>query len=191
MEMEIDADSRQVRKALAGDVGAYGELVDRYRRRIYNLAYRMLGDPERAEDAAQEAFIRAYRGLRHYRPTGKFSSWLYATATNVCIDRLRKRPFAAASIDAPDWRPVASEDEGADPEAAAGRSEVQEQVHGALGRLPDNQRLAISLVHLQGLSYEEAGEIMGQPVGTVKSHAHRARAALKRHLTPYVQEQAP
>ncbi len=188
--METDTDSRLVGQTLAGDMKAYGELVERYRRRVYNLAYRMLGDPERAEDAAQEAFIKAYKGLRHYRPTGKFSSWLFATASNVCIDRLRKRPFASASIDDPNWRPVASDDAESDPADAADRGETQAAVHTALGRLPENQRLAVTLVHLQGLSYEEASEIMEQPVGTVKSHAHRARSTLKRFLIPHMQESA-
>ena len=72
--MEFDADDRLVQRTLAGDPETYGDLVDHYRKRVYNLAYRMLGDRERAEDAAQEAFIRAYRGLKGYRPSGRFSS---------------------------------------------------------------------------------------------------------------------
>jgi RNA polymerase sigma-70 factor (ECF subfamily) len=187
--MQFDEDDRLVRRTLAGDLKAYGALVDRYRKRVYNLAYRMLGDRERAEDAAQETFIRAYRGLRGYRPNGRFSAWLFAAAAHLCIDRLRQRPFAQASLDEPTGRPDPTDDAvDVDPPAAYGRSETQQQVHRALGRLPDSQRLAIALVHLQGLSYEEAAEVMGVPVGTAKSHAHRARHALKRLLTPYVQE---
>jgi len=187
--MEFDADDRLVQQTLAGDLEAYGALVDRYRKRVYNLAYRMLGDRERAEDAAQEAFIRAYRALKSYRPTGRFASWLFATASHLCIDRLRQRPFAQASLDEPGLRPdPAEEGVSADPPAAYGRTETQAHVHQALGRLPHTQRLAIALVHLQGLSYEEAAEVMGCPVGTVKSHAHRARNTLKRLLTPYMQE---
>ncbi len=186
--MALDADDRLVQRTLAGDLRAYGAIVDRYRGRIYNLAYRMLGNRERAEDAAQEAFIRAYRGLRGYRPSGKFASWLFATASNVCIDRLRQRPFACASTDESGWRDVPANGPSSSPAAAYERGEVQDQVHQALGRLPDVQRLAVSLVHIQGLSYDEAAEVMGQPVNTVKSHAHRARKTLKRLLGPYVQE---
>ena len=186
--MELDTDDRLVQRTLAGDLKAYGALVDRYRRRVYNLAYRMLGDRERAEDAAQESFIRAYRGLQGYRPSGRFSSWLFATASNLCIDRLRQKPFAAVSLDEPGVPTAPAEGSDANPPAAYERSETQEHVHRALGKLPPNQRLTIALVHLQGLSYEEAAEVMGVPVGTVKSHAHRARHALKRLLTPYVQE---
>jgi RNA polymerase sigma-70 factor (ECF subfamily) len=186
----LDADDRLVQSTLAGDLKAYGALVDRYRGRIYNLAYRMLGDRDRAEDAAQEAFIRAYRGLKRYRPSGKFAAWLFATASNVCIDRLRQRPFASASTDETGWRDVPANGPGSGPTAAYERSEVQGQVHQALGRLPHVQRLAVTLVHIQGLSYDEAAEVMGQPVNTVKSHAHRARKTLKRLLGPYVQEGA-
>ncbi|MBM3475203.1 MAG: sigma-70 family RNA polymerase sigma factor [Armatimonadetes bacterium] len=189
--MEFDADDRLVHQTLAGDLKAYGALVDRYRKRVYNLAYRMLGDRERAEDATQEAFIRAYRGLRSYRPSARFASWLFSTTSHVCIDHLRRRPFAAVSIDEPGVRPATAEGIDADPPAAYGRTETQAQVHHALGRLPDTQRLAIALVHLQGLSYEDAAEVMGCPVGTVKSHAHRARTTLKRLLTPQFQECVP
>jgi RNA polymerase sigma-70 factor (ECF subfamily) len=186
----LDADDRLVQRAVAGDLRAYGAIVDRYRSRIYNLAYRMLGDRDRAEDAAQEAFIRAYRGLRSYRPSGKFAPWLFATASNVCIDRLRQRPFASSSTDDPAWREAPANGTESSPAAAHERGEVQRQVHEALGRLPDVQRLAVSLVHLQGLSYDEAAEVMGQPANTVKSHAYRARKTLKRLLGPYVQEGA-
>jgi len=185
-----DADDRLVQKTLAGDLKAYGAIVDRYRGRIYNLAYRMLGDRDRAEDAAQEAFIRAHRGLQGYRPSGKFGAWLLATASNVCIDRLRQRPFVAASTDDPAWRETPAHGVSTSPSAAYGRTETQQQVHVALGRLPDVQRLAVTLVHIQGLSYDEAAEAMGQPANTVKSHAHRARRTLKRLLGPYVQEGA-
>lgn len=186
----LDADDRLVQRAVAGDLRAYGAIVDRYRSRIYNLAYRMLGDRDRAEDAAQEAFVRAYRGLESYRPSGRFAGWLLATASNVCIDHLRRRPFASVSTDELGWREVTANGGASSPAAAHERGEVQRQVHQALGRLPDMQRLAVSLVHLQGLSYDEAAEVMGQPVNTVKSHAHRARKTLKRLLGPYVQEGA-
>ena len=188
--MALDTDDRLVQKTLAGDLKAYGAIVDRYRSRIYSLAYRMLGDRDRAEDAAQEAFIRAYRGLERYRLSGKFGAWLFATASNVCIDRLRQRPFAAASTDDPAWRETPARGASVSPPAAYGRSEIQQQVHGALGRLPHAQRLAVTLVHIQGLSYDEAAEVIGQPVNTVKSHTHRARKTLKRLLGPYVQEGA-
>ncbi len=193
--MQPDTDDRLVQKALAGDLGAFGEIVNRYRTRIYNLAYRMLGDRERAEDAAQDVFIRAHDALDTYRPQGgrrphRFASWLFSIASHRCIDLLRRRPFASASIDSPTWPPMPAEGHNAAPDAAYHRTEMQERVHTAIGRLPDAQRLAIALVHLQGLSYEEAAEAMSQPVGTVKSHIHRGRARLKKLLGPYMQEGA-
>jgi len=186
--VQPDTDDSLVQKTLEGDLGAYGELVNRYRSRIYNLAYRMLGDRERAEDAAQDAFIRAHSALETYKPPDRFASWLYSIASHRCIDLLRKRPFASASIDSPSWRPVAAEGREANPGASHDGAEAKERVHEALGRLPDTQRLAIALIHLQGLSYDEAAEAMGKPVGTVKSHVHRGRAQLKKLLTPYVEE---
>ena len=188
--MQSDPDDRLVQRTLAGELGAFSVLVDRYRTRAVNLAYRMLGDRERADDAAQEGFVRAYRSLRTYRPCGKFRSWLLATVSHVCIDWLRQRPFAAASLDAAGADRARAEGSEADPQAAYGQAEVQERVHAALGRLPEAQRLAIVLTHLQGLSYEEAGEVMRQPVNTVKSHAHRGRARLRLLLSDYVEEEA-
>jgi RNA polymerase sigma-70 factor, ECF subfamily len=187
--VQLDADDRLVQRTLAGELEAFSVLVDQYRTRAVNLAYRMLGDRERADDAAQEAFVRVYRALRRYRPCGKFRSWLLATVSHVCIDHLRRKPFQAASLDEMGVDPAAL-GTGHDPQAAYGQAETQARVHAALGRLPEPQRLAIVLTHLQGLSFEEAGEVMGQPVNTVKSHAHRARARLKMLLTDYVQESA-
>ena len=191
--MEPDIDDRLVQRTLAGDLGAFGEIVNRYRTRIYNLAYRMLGDRERAQDAAQDVFIRAHDALGTYRPSGgrgphRLASWLFSIASNRCIDLLRRKPFASASIDSPEWQPVHAEGHNANPDTAYDRTETQQRVHAALGRLPDTQRLAIALIHIQGLSYDEAAEAMALPVGTVKSHVHRARARLKRLLASYVQE---
>ncbi|MFQ5810289.1 MAG: RNA polymerase sigma factor [Armatimonadota bacterium] len=186
--MQPDTDDALVQQTLAGDLGAFGEIVNRYRTRVYNLAYRMLGDPERAEDAAQDAFIRAHDALDTYKPPGRFPSWLFTIASNRCIDLLRRRPFASASLDAPEWQEAPADDLADEPETAHDRTETQQRVHAALGRLSDRQRLAVALIHLQGFSYEEAAEAMCQPVGTVKSHVHRARARLKTLLTSYVEE---
>ncbi|MFQ6133751.1 MAG: RNA polymerase sigma factor [Armatimonadota bacterium] len=183
-------DDLLVQRTLSGDTGAFEMLVDRYRTRVYNLAYRMVGDRDRADDLAQDAFIRAYRGLGTYRPGRKFSSWLFAIASNLCVDALRQRPFAAQSLDDPAGHPLPAEGRS-DPQADYHRREMQQRLHGVMGRLPHAQRLATTLVHLQGMSYEEAAEVMGQPVGTVKSHAHRARGRLKQMLAPYMEEAAP
>ena len=186
--MQLDPDDRLVQRTLAGDLGAFGMLVDRHRTGCVNLAYRMLGDRERADDAAQEAFVRVYRALKGYRPCDKFRSYLLAATSRVCLDLLRKRPFAAASLEAIGKESTGNR--GDDPQAAYGQAEMQGRVHAALGRLPEAQRLAIVLTHLQGLSYEEASEAMEQPVNTVKSYAHRGRARLRTLLADYVEENA-
>ncbi len=191
MSLQAGPDDALVGKALAGDTAAFRVLVDRHRTRVVNLAYRMLGDRQGAEDVAQDVFLRAYRALGTYRPGGSFVRWLLAIASNRCIDELRRRPFVATTgQEAWETHARAALPQG-EPAAAYQRREVQARVHGALGELPHAQRLAVVLVHLQGLSYEEAAEIMRRPVGTVKSHVHRARARLRKLLAPYVEEESP
>ncbi len=186
--MPQEDDDRLVARALSGDTAAFEAIVNRYRKPIYNLAYRMLGTHDRADDAAQEAFVRAYTRLKTYRPGGRFSAWMFAIASNLCIDSLRRTPFAADSLNDADGEQATIANGAPGPAATYQRREMQTRVHHALGRLPDAQRLALALVHLRGLSYQEAAEAMGQPVNTVKSHVHRARTRLKTLLTPYMEE---
>lgn len=186
--MAEESDDLLIQRTLHGDVDAFGVIVERYRSRVFNLAYRMLGDRDRADEAAQEVFVRAYTGLGSYRPSGSFSSWLLSIAANLCIDLLRQEPFAAVPIDNPEAVAKAVAGAASDPHAAYGRTETQQLTHNALGRLPDMQRLVIVLVHIHGMSYQQAAEVLGQPVGTVKSHAHRGRARLKRLLAPHMEE---
>jgi len=182
-----EPDDVLIQRTQVGDLTAFGTIVDRYRTRIYNLAYRMLGDRDRADDVAQEVFIRVYKALGTYRMCGTFSTWLFAIAVNVCTDALRQKPVATTPIDSSEGGP-AHESGGTDPHSAYQRSEMQERIQNAMGRLPDQQRLIIALIHLQGHSYEEVAQIMRQPIGTVKSHAHRARARLKTLLAPCMEE---
>ena len=182
------SDEQLVSRTLRGDSHAFSALVDRHRGRVLNLAYRMLGNRERAEDAAQEAFVRAYSRLDSYRPGGRFISWLLSITAHLCIDELRRRPFAADSledIETETHTVAAAED---DPAGDYEREEHRRATHAALGRLSDEQRLAMVLVHLQDMTYEQAAEVMGIPAGTVKSHAHRGRARLKQMLAPHVEE---
>ena len=181
-------DEQLVARTLAGDRDAFGAIVDHYRDRVFNVAYRTLGDRERADDAAQEAFVKAYTRLSTYRSDAKFSSWLFSITANLCIDMLRKRSFGAASLDDPDTTIEPAAGDESDPHTVGEQNAIQQLTHEALGRLPDVQRLVLVLIHLQGMSYEEAAEILGQPVGTVKSHAHRGRARLKQMLSPHMTE---
>jgi len=181
-----DPDDRLVERTLAGDLRAFELLVTRYRSALYSLAYRMAGDREEAHDLAQEAFVRAYRALRTYRCGGRFAAWLYAIAVNVCTDALRSKRCRSEPLPNPGVHVLGCSEY--DPQSLYERSEMQEMVQQALGQLPVDQRLAIVLGHLQGLTYREAAEITGKPVGTLKSHAHRGRARLKQLLARYLED---
>jgi RNA polymerase sigma-70 factor (ECF subfamily) len=176
------ADERQwIELALRGDQDAFGQLMHRYAGAVYNLAYRMLGNPQDAEDAAQEIFLRAYTRLESFDQTRRFSTWLLTVASNYCIDRLRRRRFAWLTLDdVAFWLP--SERPG--PERNALAREQQEMVQQALQRLPEHYRLVMVLRYWQELSYEEIAEVSGLPISTIKTRLHRARNMLAEMLGP-------
>ena len=169
-EVQLIALSRQ------GDVDSFNRLVEAYQRQVYNLALRMLGTVEAAQDATQEAFISAWRGIGRFRG-GNFRSWLLSIVANACRDEFRRRGR----------RPTISLDDLAlEPENHsddfARRLELGEVIQGGLSRLTPDQRLAIILSDVQGLSYEEMAQAMRCSLGTVRSRLSRARAHLKDYL---------
>jgi RNA polymerase sigma-70 factor (ECF subfamily) len=165
-------------RARSGDDEAFGEVVQLYERAVYNLCYRMLGDPVEAEDAAQEAFIRAYTRLGTYDPERKFSSWMLAIASHHCIDRLRKRRFKWLSWDdLPPWRWL-HEGGSESPEERAIRRETGEQVQDMLEKLPPDYRAAVVLRYWYEFSYEEIAESLDTTVSAIKSRLFRARKML-------------
>ena len=175
-------DEALVRAAQRGDLDAYNRLVRAYERQAYAVALRLMRRPELAEDATQDAFIQAYRALDTFRG-GYFRAWLLRIVTNRCYDMLRSATRRAAdSLDdqifeaEPHWSSVAAPD---DPVGAATRAELGRLLEGALAKLPDDQRLTVVLCDVQGYAYEEAAEIMGVALGTVKSRLSRARSALR------------
>lgn len=166
-----------IEQALAGDRAAFGRLVEAYQTPVYNLAYRMLGNPSEAEDAAQEAFLRAYAKLHTYRPERKFSTWLLSITSHYCIDRLRRRRFTWLSLEAPpppDWL----QSERGLPEEAALRGEAREEVRQLLDSLEPAYRAPIVLRYWYDLSYDEIAETLGITLAAVKSRLHRARLKL-------------
>ncbi len=180
------AERALVSRAKGGDVAAFEELIVDQQDRIYNLTYRMVGDPELAMDLAQEVFLKAFRSIRGFKSQAKFSTWLYSIATNVCLDELRKlkRKPIVHSLD----RPIETEngslewelpDERPGPQELLERGQTQQAVQQALELLEPEQRLLIVLRDLQEHSYQEIADRMGWPLGTVKSGIHRARQALK------------
>ncbi|MGB9722799.1 MAG: RNA polymerase sigma factor [Chloroflexia bacterium] len=166
-------------KTLQGDQEAFARLVTRYERQVYNLAYRMLGNAEDAEDAAQETFLRAYTALPSFQMGKKFSSWLLSIAANLCVDLLRRRRLAWLSLEDCSFR-VASPAE--EPDRAVLRREEAGQVQRLLDRLPEKYRLVVILRYWYDLSYEEIASTTGLSLGTVKTRLHRARCMLARAI---------
>ena len=165
-----------------GDLAAFNELVERYQTSVFNLCLRMLGAPQPAEDATQEAFISAFRHIEKFRG-GMFRSWLLRIASNACYDELRRRKSRpAVSID----EPHGEDDRAIDPpsgaptmEEHAEQMELRGALEAALARLPADQRLALVLCDVQGLDYAEIAVVMQCSLGTVKSRINRARGKMR------------
>jgi RNA polymerase sigma-70 factor (ECF subfamily) len=172
-EVELVAGAR------AGSPKAFTALVELYQNPIYNLCYRMLGDPGEAEDATQEAFLRAYSQLHRYDPTRSFKTWLFAIASHHCIDRLRRRRVTWLGIDE---EPVLSHpallEPRPGPEQMAVRREEEATVQGALAGLAPRDRGAIVMRYWYDMSYEEIASATGSTASAVKSRLHRARVCL-------------
>jgi RNA polymerase sigma-70 factor (ECF subfamily) len=166
-----------IQSALNGDDQAFTRLVEAYQRPVFNLCYRMLGDPLEAEDASQESFLRAHRSLRRYDPERKFATWMLSIASHHCIDRLRRRRLQLVSME--DLLP-GQENPHPDPgpEDRFVRLEMQEQVKGMLGSLSAVDRAAVILLYWYDYSYEEIGSVLSLSISAVKSRLHRARREL-------------
>ncbi|PJF48376.1 MAG: sigma-70 family RNA polymerase sigma factor [Chloroflexi bacterium] len=182
-----------IRAAQRGDVAAFNQLVLAYQSQVYNVAYRILGEPAAASDAAQEAFLSAFTHINDYRG-GSFKAWLLRIVTNACYDALRyaqRRPTASleASDDGDEGRSLAdvlpADDE--DPLRAAERSDLRRFIGRAALQLPPDQRITFVLSDVQGLSYEEIAEVMQVSLGTVKSRLSRARAKLRDALLAHAE----
>lgn len=189
------AEEEVIRAVLTGDVDRYAELVDRYQAPAIRLAFSLLGNDEDARDAAQDAFVNAYRALGRFRGGATFSTWLFRIVINACKDLARRRahqPRIAAGVGESD---PASDGAGlfvdvADPTAGPSEQlanrELSRQLSDAIGVLPMKQRTAFLLRHVHGLSLTDTAEVMGCRVGTIKSHLFRATASLQRTLPPWV-----
>ena len=176
-----------VRRAKGGDQDAFAELVTAHQDRIYTLCLRMTGNREDAQDAAQEAFLNAWRGLASFQGGSSFSTWLYRLASNACIDLLRRRKRrqegeAPHSLDDEEagWPEPAAP--GGGPEEELEQKERRQALERELRALPDHQREILVMREVSGLSYQEIGELLSLDLGTVKSRLARARLALKKRL---------
>lgn len=170
-----------IEQALQGDRSAFAQLMHRYAGAVYNLAYRMLGSAEDAEDASQEIFLRAYTRLTSFDRDRRFSTWLLSIGSNYCIDRLRRRRFAWLTLDDAAFA-LPSDEPG--PERSALNHERQAVVQRALQKLPEHYRTVTVLRYWNDLSYEEISRATGLPESTIKTRLHRARHMLAEALGP-------
>jgi RNA polymerase sigma-70 factor (ECF subfamily) len=164
--------------ALTGRGDAFGELVGRYERSVYHLAYRTLRDVEEAKDAVQDAWIKAYRALASFRPGAKFATWIFTICYRVCCDRLAKRKRFSGD------EPPDIADPGPGPAGQFEAAEEATRLRAAIAALPEKYRVAITLFHLQGKQYEEIAAVLDLPLGTVKTHLFRAKDLLRNALGP-------
>jgi RNA polymerase sigma-70 factor (ECF subfamily) len=183
----IHMDTRLAKLARNGDRGAFAQLVDLYKDRLYHMSYRMLSNSQEAEDVVQDAFLRVYTNLERYDEHQKFSTWIYRIATNLCIDRLRKRK-ATFSLDAEmpegegsDWYTLMPSNEDT-PEKQLLLSESQAQIRESINALPEKYKSVVILRYMQDMSLQEISDVLSMPVTTIKTRLHRGREYLRKKL---------
>ncbi|WP_395399890.1 RNA polymerase sigma factor RpoE [Pseudoduganella sp. UC29_106] len=186
-----EGDQLLVERARAGERAAFDLLVAKYQRRLMRLLARLLNDPAEAEDVVQETFIKAYRALRHFRGDAAFYTWLYRIGINTAKNALlmRKRLAASSPVEPAVIKPDGGGEEERlrdinTPESMLASKQIAQTVNAAMDALPIDLRTAIALREIEGLSYEEIAQIMGCPIGTVRSRIFRAREAIARKLRP-------
>ncbi len=173
-----EQDRITVQAALAGDQSAFADLVTRYQSAVYNMAYRMLGDPTEAEDAAQEVFVRAWNQLKTFQIERRFSTWLLSIASHHCIDMLRRRKPTAPIDDVALFIPS----DAPEPDELALQGEQREMVQRLLNTLPEKYRIVTVLRYYNDLSYDEIARTTGLTESAVKTQLHRARRMLADQL---------
>jgi RNA polymerase sigma-70 factor (ECF subfamily) len=182
----VSADDRRlIADCLHGDTAAFGVLVGRYQDRLYNTVYRLVGNAEDAHDVVQEAFLSAYQSLENFKGDSRFFTWLYRIAVNTAISLKRKKKVTLrldASRNGEGSAEPADPSESNRPGYALEREEQGREVQRALGRLSPEHRTVLVLKDIEGQKYEEMAEILGVPVGTIRSRLHRARLELRELL---------
>lgn len=179
-----------IERCKQGDLSAFDDLVRRYEKQVYNFAYRMTGNYDDANDIAAEAFMKVFNAIDSFRGDANFSTWLFRIVTNLYLDE-RKRSKVHLNVPLDEYMDLDDstvtrqiEDPSPGPPDFAEAHERFDVLDRAIRELPDYQRIMIHLYHTQGQSYEEIAEIVGLPIGTVKSRLNRARLALKSKLEP-------
>lgn len=177
--MPGETDHDLVAKALQGNHKAFKALVERCHATVYAVVRGMLGDGDEVDDVVQNVYIKVYRGLAGFRGDSKLSTWVYQIARNETINAIRKRRPEVKPLEDMELR--ASED--GNPDAVYGKQEVGERVDRAMSNLDENYRVALELRYMGERSYEEIAELMGLPIGTVKTYIYRGKAQLKKVIS--------
>ena len=172
-----DIESTIIIRAQQGDESAFTEIVETFQTPVYNLCYRMLGNPQEAEDAAQESFWRAYKAINKYDPQRSFPTWLLSITAHYCIDQQRRRRLPTTELD-DILAETAPDDNTPNPEVVYSQSENEASIQSLLTSLPELDRAAIILRYWHECSEEEISQTLGITVSAVKSRLHRARRKL-------------
>ena len=178
-------DEELVARSIGGDSDSFNQLILRWERPIYALAYRTIGREEDARDVCQETFLRAFRALPGFRGQAKFSSWLYRIALNLCRDWMRRERRAAIvqpteDVDLIELAAAAEPSESI--EDLVARKDMTRIVERAMARLPEDQRTAIVLKEYHGLTFQEIADLLGCPLSTVKTRLYQGLTVLRREL---------
>jgi RNA polymerase sigma-70 factor (ECF subfamily) len=179
----VSDDHRLIADCLQGDTAAFGELVRRYQDRLFNTVYRMVDNAEDAQDVVQEAFLNAYQSLDGFKGDALFFTWLYRIAVNTAISLKRKRRnvlslHGQSGRDEPGMEPL-DDSEDTRPGRGLERAEEERRIQAALNRLSPEHRAVLVLKDMEGQKYETMADILGVPIGTIRSRLHRARAELR------------
>ena len=175
-----------IARAADGDRTAFAQLMEHYQSACYGLAWRLLGDPDQAADATQDAFIHAYKAMRSYRG-GIFRSWLLRITANASYDILRRQQRRPTTVlpDPADGAPELPDVAAVNPDVEATKAEMYRHLERALARLPEDQRTAIVLCDVYGMDYNEVAAMTQSALGTVKSRIHRGRLRLRQLLAEH------
>jgi len=172
-------DYELVRECLDGNTDSFSELVARYRKLVYSVAYKFTRDSEEVNDLSQEAFVKIYKSLGRYDPQYKFSTWTVKVATNICLDFARKKKLNSISFDEIEKHARVN----STPEDILLKMEKTTAVRRAIAELPEIYRLPIVMYHQKGMSYNEIAEALGKPLSIIKNRIFRARHVLKTSLS--------
>ncbi len=179
-------ETKLLERAIQGDVDSFEQLIKTYNRYVYNIAFRMMGNEEDAKDMSQEALIKAYKNIKRFKMESSFSTWLYRIVINTCKDELRRRKETLVSLDETyengDHLKHDISDETNDPIIIYEKLELKSSIEDALNKLSEDNKSVVVLKDIMGYTYDEIGEILQIPIGTVRSRLSRSRSALKEIL---------